>query len=146
MRIYISAKYYFIASWISLVLSSIFILIALVVFADILFAGSTVSFLPLILIFFGCSQYTVIISRTIYIEDNKIIVKGVFSSATFDIQDFKEVRRDWWGAGQDHTIYFNDGNNYRFYPNSKFKNSSITIAFWDTSAVDNINDTVNRMK
>lgn len=116
MRTYISWKYYYILSWISLVTAIIFIIAGLFFFIFLVLFTAEVNALPFLAVLVGLSQYRLITARSIYIEGDKIVAKGIFKMDIFLISEFKEVKVDWWGLGNNFVIYFENGKNFTFYP------------------------------
>jgi hypothetical protein len=144
-RIYITGKYNLIFSYIGLAACVVFIVVTLLVIAAEFIPGSGGSLLPLIplALAFGC--YRSVRNTVIFIEDKKIVVKGVFNTSIYDISEFKEVAREWWGLGNSFWIHFNNGKSFPFYP--KAFGTLLYIPLIDKDPIaGKINDLINGMK
>jgi hypothetical protein len=147
MRTYISAKYYYIISWICLMMFPLFEIVGLAIIAfGGLFPDGHLSLVFLVPIAAGFLFYPGMISRKIFVENGKVTVNGIFNTESFDPSDFEEVRKVWWSRNRNYTIHFKDGSSFYFVPRMYYGDTFSFKRFWNKTIMEEVQDIVDNAR
>ena len=138
MKTYISFRYFFIQSWLALVFCFLMTLIGGFFLMGSI-AGQQLDLFFLVPLALAVPSYFHTRTRTIFIENNKVVAKGIFKSNVHEISDFKEVTWEWGlRYGRHYRIYFKNGESYKFYP-------PLDTFFSISDRVEEINERIRSM-